>query len=346
MNHDPTPTSPADPDPNSNRHRDEDNDTSSDGQQNERRSSSITNTQRQHPKLSQKAKEGLSKKLSFLLHLLLSLDTLIYAELCTLYYMDCSFFRLIIRWIPHWLFLSMKSDHVILPLPNYPVGAIFGPNAFCMFLHIVSSLPKATEASRGYLHGGVLIDFVGQKAPTSKLTLLLLDVVVLGLQCFMLAVSMEKDRIKKTISPPRPAESGGSTETTGTNTGQDHDAEERGVLRDAPTMEGNNDIEMQSLRNGDGGDEEQTALLDRERSEMNSSHEELGDVLSSGNAILADLHVRHALRTSWNDSGNTAEGAAAYALQNVGYNATLAALAAQRRARLATGQVGGQGRRS
>jgi hypothetical protein len=211
-----------------------------------------------------------------------------------------------------------------------------------MFLHIIASLPQASEASRGYLHGGILIDFVGQKAPTSKFSLLLLDVVVLGLQCFMLAVSMENDKIRKIIKPPQ--QDGGTTQTTTdapTNTRQDHDAEERGVLRDETALGELDDIEMQSLGNGDAGQGETAPLLDL-ASRTNSDYENLGGVMASGNAILADVHVLHTLRTAWNDQGGTAESTAAYALQNVSYNATLAALAAQRRARIAGVRPAGQ----
>lgn len=226
----------------------------------------------------------------------------------------------------------------------------------------MSSLPHAGEANRGYLHGGILIDFVGQTPPSSKLTLLLLDLVVLGLQCFMLSVSMEKDRIKKIVKPPKQqtnAEGTTATNVTSTatntattaNTGQDHDAEERGVLRDAPTIDETDAIEMRPMGaqhdavNDEENAQEGTSLLDRGSSRAdNSSYEELGDVLSSGNAVLSDFHVRHALRTAYNETGNTVENAGALALQNVGYNATLAALAAQRRARLATAQASVQAR--
>ncbi|KAK9776958.1 hypothetical protein SCAR479_06359 [Seiridium cardinale] len=337
MNHDPTPTSPADPDPNSNRREDDtadddDNGASSQQQQN----GSAANTRRKRPKLSKRAKAGLSKKLAFLLHLLMNLDAVIYAELCVLYYMDCSFFRLLIRWIPHWLFLSVKPDIAIIPYFNYPIGVIVGLNIFCMLLHTFTSLPHATEISRGYLHGGVLVDFVGQKAPTSKLSLLCLDLVLLGLQCFMLSVNLEKDRVKAILNPPRPPESVPGTTAAPANNSQDHDHEERGVLRDASAVDETDDIEMQSLRGNDAGGEERTTLLDR----RHSSQEQLREVLTSGNAILADFHVRNALRRAWTDRGNTSEAAAAYTLQNVSYNATLAALAAQRRARFAAAQTG------
>ncbi|KAI1840341.1 hypothetical protein JX266_013473 [Neoarthrinium moseri] len=357
MNHDPSPSSPAHPDPDPasparRSHAAAVNGGDVDEQQHQRQdngSAPGSRRRRQEPHLSKKAKAGLTKKLDFLLHLLLCLDTLIYAELGTLYYMDCSFFRLMIRWIPHWLFLGVKADHVILPLLNYPVGLIVGANALCMLLHLATALPTAGEAARGYLHGGVLVDFVGQKPPSSRLVLLLLDAVVLALQCVMLAVSMEKDRVKKIVSPPQqPQTADAAGAGTGAAdappvTGQDHDAEERGVLRDAPAADATDDIEMQPLGGNDDGDEERSSLLGRRRTD---DYENLEDVLSSGNAILADLHVRHALRTAWTDRGNTSQAAAAYTLQNVGYNATLAALAAQRRARLAAAQTGAQVGRS
>ncbi len=237
------------------------------------------------------------------------------------------------------MFVSPRSDDSFLSVPNYHVSAIIVPNVLCMFLHLVTSLPSAGEASRGYLHGGVLIDFVGQKAPTSRLGLLLVDFVVFGLQCLMVAVNMEKERIRQVVKPPRvigAAAAGSADDDANPPTTQDHDAEERGVLRDAPTLDESDDIEMRPLGGDRRDSEERANLLGRGTTEAGSEYDGLIDALRSGNAILSTFHVRQALRTTWNNRGsNTPEGAAAYAIQNVGYNATLAALAAQRRARLA-----------
>ncbi|KAI1382156.1 DUF1746-domain-containing protein [Hypoxylon crocopeplum] len=295
----------------------------------------------QTPSLSQAAKEGLKKKLQFMIHLSVSLDTLVYAELCALYYMDCSFFRLMIRWVSQTLFISPKAEETILIIPNYHVSAIVGPNFLCILMHLITALPSAGEASRGYLHGGILFDFVGQKAPSSKLTLLLLDLVVLGLQCFMLTVNMEKERVRKVVKPIRQIDNPEGT-TAEATTGQDHDAEERGVLRDAPMVDETQDIELQPLGRQDSNRdqdsaEERTGLL-RRTSAPASDLEGLTDTLRSGNAVLASFNVRQSLRTAWQNRANSPESAAAYAIQNVGYNATLAALAAQRRARLAAVQ--------
>ncbi|KAI1488168.1 hypothetical protein F5X96DRAFT_105331 [Biscogniauxia mediterranea] len=336
MNNASSPTSPADPLPLSSHHHRED-----DADDEPQQLDGAAGLQPQDPSLSQKAKEGLAKKLQFLSYLTINLDTMVHAELCVLYYMDCSFFRLMIRWVAQALFVSPKAEDAVLIIPNYHVSAIVGPNILCMFLHLVTSLPQASEASRGYLHGGILIDFVGQKAPSSKLTLLLLDLLVLALQCFMVTVNMEKERIRKVVKQSR--RNAGSTDAAATlvtvpHTGQDHDAEERGVLRDAPMMDETSDIEMDSLLNNGGSDGrrdvgEGAGLLPQETT-RSSEFEGLTDILRSGNAVLANFNVRQSLRTAWHNR-DAPDGAAAYTIQNVGYNATLAALAAQRRARLA-----------
>lgn len=246
-----------------------------------------------------------------------------------------------IRWVAQALFISPKADDSALIIPNFHVSAILGPNVLCILVHLLASLPEAGEASRGYLHGGILFDFIGQKAPTSKLSLLILDIMIFGLQCFMLTVNMEKERIRKVVKPRRLLDSQEDATTVAPTT-QDIDAEERGVLRDAPVVDETHDIEMQSLgRDNVGSDqdsvEERTGLL-RRTTNPTGDLEGLIDTLRSGNAVLANFQVRQSLRTAWNNRANSPETAAAYAIQNVGYNATLAALAAQRRARLAAAQ--------
>ncbi|KAI1466826.1 DUF1746-domain-containing protein [Daldinia caldariorum] len=343
MNNASTPTTPAEPHRMSHDRREDNADGSPLSTASEQSPDGDTTTT-QNPSLSQAAKDGLTKKLHFMKHLSISLDTIVYAELCALYYMDCSFFRLLIRWVSQALFISPKAEDSILMIPNYHVSAILGPNFICILLHLLTSLPQAGEASRGYLHGGILFDFIGQKAPSSKFSLLLLDILILGLQCFMLTVNIEKERVRKVVKPRRQIDRLETTaeETATTPTGQDHDAEERGVLRDAPMVDETNDVEMQSLggRNGNGNErntEERVGLL-RQATASTSDLESLFDTLRSGNAVLANFNIRQSLRNAWHTRANSPESAAAYAIQNVGYNATLAALAAQRRARQASAQ--------
>ncbi|KAI1804033.1 DUF1746-domain-containing protein [Daldinia bambusicola] len=342
MNNASTPTTPAEPHRMSHDHQEDNADGSPLSAASEQSHDGDTINTTQNPSLSQAAKDGLTKKLQFMKHLSISLDTIVYAELCALYYMDCSFFRLLIRWVSQALFISPKAEDSILIIPNYHVSAILGPNFICILLHLLTSLPQAGEASRGYLHGGILFDFIGQKAPSSKFSLLLLDILILGLQCFMLTVNIEKERVRKVVKPRRQIDRPETTAeetTTTTTTGQDLDAEERGVLRDAPMVDEASDVEMQSLggRNGNGNErnaEERVGLL-RQATTSTSDLESLLDTLRSGNAVLANFNIRQSLRNAWHTRVNSPESAAAYAIQNVGYNTTLAALAAQRRARQA-----------
>lgn len=193
------------------------------------------------------------------------------------------------------MFLTPKPQFVPpLSAKHRPyIGAIFGPNAICALLHIFTRLPEAGETTRGYLHGGIIIDFIGQRPTTTKFELLFLDLLVTFLQCFMLAVHVEQERLKAAIAMPVP-----SSETTpaAPNPTQDHDSEERGVNRDIGTTA--DDIEMQTIR-PETEEDERGALLSDERAEEESDLEGPLDVFYTGNAIIADFHVLHTLRTQW-----------------------------------------------
>lgn len=182
-----------------------------------------------------------------------------------------------------------------------------------------------------------MIDFIGQKAPSSRLQLLVIDLVLLAVQCLMLAVHQEREGLRKVVYPASrsltvPGTGGGRI--LGVASGQDHDAEERGVVVDsagvaAAAAAGETDeIEMRSLtRTDDGtGIEESTRLLEGSSSRR-TAEIDLTGILRSGNAVLADFHVVHTIRTV----GNDYERAAAYSLQTIGYTASLAARAAERR---------------
>ncbi len=227
------------------------------------------------------------------------------------------------------------------------------PSVLCILAHAVLGLPEAGEATRGYMHGGVVIDFIGQKPPTSRFAFLLFDLVILGAQCLMLAVHQERERLKKALSPAlqTASPSGGDRTQEGAAeaTTQDHDAEERGVLREETYLADGGGLEMQPLSGRGGGSgsgrredgnpagDDDDDDDDEETGDTYSSaaaSADMLDIIRSGNAVLANFHVIHAVRTV----GNGAPSAAAYSLRTFGYNATLAALAAERRSRLAGGQ--------
>ncbi|KAH6630850.1 hypothetical protein B0J18DRAFT_488596 [Chaetomium sp. MPI-SDFR-AT-0129] len=309
-----------------------------------------TATQRQ-----EKRRQGLAKKLELVNHLQKSLDMMVFTYACVLYYMECSFFRFILRLAPHYTFLTPQdtppNDGLLLPTDQLPIHTIFLPGLFCMLIHLFFRLPEAGEATRGYLHGGVIIDFIGQKPPTSRLAFLALDLVILATQCLMLAVHQERESLKKAVLPPGSAsvsgltgsnDQGAAAGVTGTTT-QDHDAEERGVLRDETYLgDVGNTVESQtplSRSNNalDGEDPDPDHDHDHDHDEQGgntyssaTANAGMLDVLRSGNAVLANLHVVHAVRTT----GQGSQGTAAYWLRSMGYGVTLVALAAGRRSRL------------
>jgi hypothetical protein len=233
------------------------------------------------------------------------------------------------------IFLTPKPNF-IPPMPQHRpyIGAIFGPNIICFLLHIFTARSEAGEAMRGYLHGGIIVDLIGYKGPTSKIHLVLLDVLVLGLQCFMLAVHIERERLsaalKAIASPSPPANEPRATVPSN----QDHDAEERGIMRDAVTNNG--DIELQALptTREDGPStsaptehEEERARLLAEPPPPEEREEDALDTFWSGTAIVADFHVLNNIRRQWHDYGN----ATGSALQTAGFAAGFTAVAANRR---------------
>jgi hypothetical protein len=257
-------------------------------------------------------------------------------QLPLLMHHSCSLFRLLLRVLNQMIFLTPKPNFIPPAAQHRPyIGAIFGPNLVCILLHIFTARSEAGEAMRGYLHGGVIVDLIGQKGPTSKIHLVLLDLLILGLQCFMLAVHVEKERLSALIAAYlSPATSATDQPRTTVVSAQDHDAEERGIMRTGATDNG--DIELQPMAaRGDG-----PSTIETEGQERNEERERLLaepppreddedplDTFWSGTAILADFHVIHNLKKQWADYGNATESA----IQTMGFSAEFAAVAANRR---------------
>ncbi|KAI9806841.1 MAG: hypothetical protein M1833_002498 [Piccolia ochrophora] len=238
-------------------------------------------------------------------NLVRNLDLVIYAELAALYYFDCSFFSFFFRSIVQLYFLSPKPSFVLdLPKPSPYVGAIFGTNFLCLIMHMVQSAPAAGDATRGYLHGGLLVDFVGQKGPTSKTRLGFLDLLVLLLQVVMLAAHLEHQELRHLSSSSTTSTAADVVGEAVTST-QDYDAEERGVLRSETAH--TDDIELQELSSspaathqaGRTGGEE-----DGERDELladpsESPTEALGDHRFDTEILVASLHLVDTVRSQW-----------------------------------------------
>ncbi|OJD21887.1 hypothetical protein ACJ73_06767 [Blastomyces percursus] len=260
-----------------------------------------------HPRVSggsQRRAIYANSKAVMLERLLRDLDMLIYCELSAVYYMDCSILHFTIRAIVQFIFFTPKAG----PLPETstsapPIVTVFLSNITCMALHYVSSAPMAGEASRGYLHGGLFIDFIGQKGPVSKFRLFLFDLLIFGMQLIMLCVILEKDRAKQLA---RPADAANRTPNL-----QDHDSEERGVApEDAHLPDSADDIEMQDLSSHErtSADESRTRLLEFEDERGTSTlarDRHPRDAFISAQAVIADINILQALRDQWNRAPQT-----------------------------------------
>ncbi|KAK4550177.1 hypothetical protein LTR36_003144 [Oleoguttula mirabilis] len=236
-----------------------------------------------------------------------NVDILVYAELSAIYYMDCSFLRFLLRAFVHFVFLTPKPSIFPEPPGNRPyVGAILGANLLCLFLHAIYAAPAAGEATRGYLHGGLAMDFIGQKGPTSKTALLLLDVLVVMLQLGQLSMHITRQRLKDTAVA---VTTSNGREYTASAPVQDLDSEERGVRRSDEQQ----DIEMQTLdRSGvaaaapttnseDQEDEttERDTLLSTTATAPrpnNNTDSHIFDAFNSGQIVLADLDIAKTIK--------------------------------------------------
>ncbi|KAI9834731.1 MAG: hypothetical protein M1819_002816 [Sarea resinae] len=263
------------------------------------------------------------KRTEFLDDMLRNFDILIYCQLSVLYYMDCSLFRFFIRAFIQFLYLTPKPPIFPDPPRNRPyAGAILGSNVLCLLLHIFLARPEAGEATRGYLHGGLVMDFVGQEGPISKFRLASFDILVLILQIVMLAAFIERRKVNDVTTRigPATANTSAATSTSPSNNNndpnQDHDAEERGVHRvslppitTTATTAATEDIELQPLRSssisprpsspGTGGITDELLSETPENSSSRRLRDHPLDVFHSGEAIVTDLHLLDTLRTQW-----------------------------------------------
>ncbi|KAK5124131.1 hypothetical protein LTR85_001834 [Meristemomyces frigidus] len=236
-------------------------------------------------------------------------DMLVYAQLSAIYYQDCSFLRFLLRAFVQFVFLTPKPPIFPAPPANRPyIGAILGANLLCLFLHAVYAAPSAGEATRGYLHGGLAMDFIGQKGPTSKIVLVLLDLLVVVLQLGHLSMHITRQRLKDSaLSVTTSTGREYTAAAAPSSTTQDLDSEERGVRRSDEQQ----DIEMQTLdRSGaaqasaneeHGTEAERDSFLSSSSSSSSTTaprttDHHIFDAFNSGQIVLADLDIVQTVR--------------------------------------------------
>ncbi|KAF2088983.1 DUF1746-domain-containing protein, partial [Saccharata proteae CBS 121410] len=233
------------------------------------------------------------KRQAFLEDVLRNLDILVYAEISAVYYMDCSFLRFALRAFVQLLWLTPKPDILPeMPLNRPYIYPICGSNLICLFLHLWLAAPSGGEATRGYLHGGLLIDWIGQQGPASKLRLTILDVVICSLQLVMLAATLKLAKMKgRRGTVAGNVETADAAEAADALPGasgrrQDVDSEEQGVMR-------------RSSSSTDGleqAPDETNELLGASVSSAPGSTAAALDNLVSGQAVIANLYVVDTVR--------------------------------------------------
>lgn len=262
----------------------------------------------------------------------------------------CSTFRFLLRAVGQYMYLTPKDETFpfLMPAGRVHVLLVVIPNLVCMFLHLSTSIPRGPDYHRGYQHGGLIIDFVGQRPATYPVYYLLADFVILLIQCLMLSVHTQREQLRVLLKTFRPMLPELSDEMEATvRPAQDLDAEERGVslhaqhvpasATNAAAVDESGGIEMRDLSNGsletaEGSEQngEAASLLQRTASE-DSPRAQLSDVMNSGNAVLGSYCIIQSLVSAAGDLERTA----AHSLRTISYGATLATLQARRRAALA-----------
>ncbi|KAK6330273.1 hypothetical protein TWF730_004768 [Orbilia blumenaviensis] len=222
-----------------------------------------------------------TKKSDWLDHMLRNLDIVTYCYFSYLYFLDTSFIRFLLRAIVQINLFAQRP-------PNFPspqrtqkrsaVVSIVASTLMCFLLHLFSEPPSGSEATGGYLHGGMIIDFVGQEGPISRLRLISIDFVILILQLTMLTVKVSKQELLDSSGPNRiiPA--------------QDLDSEERGVT--AGIDDDNSDFAASPIEGHIGGGRSSSDGL-RRRPAADSN-------IYSGEVIIADLRIVDTVRSQWN----------------------------------------------
>lgn len=75
--------------------------------------------------------------------------------------------------------------------PYSVLGILFSSNLGALMFHLFRAAPHGGDDSRGYLAGTLMLDLVGQKGPSSKLRLMLLDTLITVAQLLHVSISQQ-----------------------------------------------------------------------------------------------------------------------------------------------------------
>ena len=197
------------------------------------------------------------------------------------------------------------------------------------------SLPKGTEASRGYLHGGIIIDFIGQTPPKSRLPLLAMDLFILALQALMLAVHSQREALRGAVKPNRGSidflpELRRQLQAQAVDAAEPRTRRRRRNRSDSTASNTNHDIEMGLVPSSDepnnADEDDETTRLISEQPTASNSGQQLSEIYVSGNAMIGEFHLVQSMRLASTDY----TAAAAHSIRTLSYTASLATLLAAR----------------
>jgi hypothetical protein len=198
-----------------------------------------------HPERSLRAQTDKDDLIESLLR---TLDALIFLQLGVLYLCDNLTFLLILRAVSQVVHVQYRAPGTTQLAP-----AIF-VNVLSAITHIILNQqhkPSGSDADATktlVLHGGLIIDFVGELA-SSRWKLLLQDLVILGLQLFMLVVGYEKqiasgEEERQPQPPPPPPPQDIEAEEEGRRRSRDQERDQEEQQQSGETEQG---IELTSL---------------------------------------------------------------------------------------------------
>lgn len=165
------------------------------------------------------------------------------------------------------------------------------------------------------MHGGVWPDFIGQRPPTSRIYLLLLDFIIVGAQFFMLTVLEQSKRVRKALQGNKELEEflareRGEVRTQEDIESGDLEAAERGEIgRASSGLRANVQDALISSSSSAAGP---SRRLNNSSSESEAHPPESAyalaeevahplDEYNSGNMMLATFHVMHTATELYNN---------------------------------------------
>ena len=215
-----------------------------------------------------------------------TVDVITFIEIGILYYLDNSTLLLIIRALTQTLYITSRSPFIS---PGQSLLSVLFANAICIISNLLfRSAQPVDKLTRGYQHGGLLVDFVGELGPVSRLRMICGDILVLLLQLFSLALREDND-------------STGSAEGHVSAPVQDLESEERGLRRSQEISNEEQAIELRDLS--------QT----REDRSEHETRTKSKDEVYTGDDLLFVLHLPSTLRDM--AGKNTSAAAAAVTSQ-------------------------------